>query len=67
MESLDFKAFALQYGSLCCQECDFRNPTKTSSDMSLCGSHDRPMNDDDLSGTPGYIAKHLDWRNHTHA
>ena len=33
------------------------NPTKTSSDLELCASHTNPMNDDDMSGTPGYIAK----------
>ncbi|CAJ1355102.1 unnamed protein product, partial [Effrenium voratum] len=46
MDSLDFK------------ECDFVNPTKTSSDLELCASHTNPMNDDDMSGTPGYIAKY---------
>ena len=39
------------------QECDFVDPVKTSSDLEICASHTSPMNDDDLPGSPGYIAK----------
>eukprot|EP00913_Durusdinium_trenchii_P035395 g33123.t1 len=46
METLDFK------------ECDFVDPVKTSSDLEICASHTSPMNDDDLPGSPGYIAKY---------
>lgn len=46
MAKLDFK------------ECDYENSAKKSADLTVCASHTNPMNDNDMSGTPGYIAKY---------
>ncbi|CAE7400100.1 unnamed protein product [Symbiodinium natans] len=40
------------------EECEFQNSEKKSADLSVCASHTNPMNDNDMSGTPGYIAKY---------